>query len=246
LTGGVLLLFFFSVLTFTNLVVQITKKTAERNWLRRCVADVTLDPQTAHPKLTVTEDLKRVSLLDTPQKRDDNESRFDVSICILGSNGFTSGRHYWEVQVANQTEWAVGVARVSVNRKRRTAVVPEEGYWAVTLTYRGEYEALTNGRTTLPVTQRFEKLGVYLDCEIGRVSFYNADNASHLHTFYSVFTEIVYPYFRPGLSDDGESSGMLEICREKQDTYRCQLFPCCRGRKYVKEREQYRLTERNP
>ncbi|XP_042201619.1 E3 ubiquitin-protein ligase TRIM17-like [Callorhinchus milii] len=209
-------------------------------------SDVTLDPQTAHPKLTVSEDLKRVSLLHTPQGRDANETRFDVSICVLGLNGFTSGRHYWEVQVANQTEWDVPVARVSVNRKTRTAVAPEEGYWAVTLTYRGEYEALTKGRTTLPMTQRFGPLGVYLDWEIGRVSFYNVDNTSHLHTFYSVFTEKVYPYFRPGLSDDGKSSGMLEISREKQDTNRCQLFPCFRGRKNVKEREQYRLTERNP
>ncbi|XP_078286380.1 nuclear factor 7, brain-like [Rhinoraja longicauda] len=71
---------------------------------------VTLDVETAHPQLEVSEDRKRVRGTGTRRSLPDTGKRFTGSACVLGSEGFTSGRHYWEVEVAGCRGWSLGVA----------------------------------------------------------------------------------------------------------------------------------------
>nr|XP_025038064.1 vespryn-21-like [Pelodiscus sinensis] len=92
--------------------------------------NVTLDPKTAHPNLYLCVKQKCVTYKDEPQTVPSNPKRFENFFCVLGSKGFTSGNHYWEVVVWSQKDWAVGVAKESVGRKGCINLTPEFGVWA--------------------------------------------------------------------------------------------------------------------
>ncbi|XP_067418810.1 zinc finger protein RFP-like [Emydura macquarii macquarii] len=173
--------------------------------------DVTLDPDTANPKLILSEDRKRVRRGDTRQDLPNNPERFDFCVFVLGAEGFPGGRRYWEVEVGDKTRWILGVCRESVSRKGRVALSPEDGYWVVGMRY-GRHEALTSPSTILSVSVRPSRVGIFLDYEAGEVSFYNVTDRSQLFTFTDTFSGTLRPYFCPGLSAGGENAAPLIIC----------------------------------
>ncbi|XP_078535183.1 E3 ubiquitin-protein ligase TRIM39-like [Lissotriton helveticus] len=164
---------------------------------------VTLDPDTASQGLALSEDERRLSWAKGPQSRPaDSPKRFNVSLCVLGREGFTSGRHYWEVQMLNQITWSVGIAQESVQRKGVITRSSEKGVWAVDRLYDGQYWALTSPHTPLYLRQSPKKLGLYLDYEGGRLSLYNADTWELLYTFNDTFTGGVHPFFMVFIGTD--------------------------------------------
>ncbi|XP_060771799.1 E3 ubiquitin-protein ligase TRIM39-like [Neoarius graeffei] len=181
--------------------------------IQQYAVDVTLDPDTAHPELILSDDGKQVKYGDKRQNLPDNPERFDRCVCVLGKEGFSSGRFYYEVQVRGKTEWDVGVARESINRKGDLTVSPKDGYWCVWLRNETEYEALDSPSDPLSLKQAPQKVGVFVDYEEGLISFYDVDAKSHIYSFTGQnFTEKLYPLFSPSLNDGGKNSAPLIIC----------------------------------
>ncbi|XP_072921564.1 zinc-binding protein A33-like [Hemitrygon akajei] len=170
---------------------------------------VTLDVETANPWLEVSEDRKSVRWTGTWRNLPDTGKRFTVWPCVLGSEGFTSGRHYWEVEVevTGNRRWGLGVAAESVKRKGGVTRSPETGFW--TIARRDDVmRVFTSPESRLPAGPIPGRVGVYLSYESGTVSFYNAETKSHLHTFTgNKFTEKLYPFFGPW-----DKNEWLRIC----------------------------------
>ncbi|XP_059826980.1 nuclear factor 7, ovary-like isoform X2 [Hypanus sabinus] len=156
---------------------------------------VTLDVETAHPELEVSGDRKSVRRSGTRRDLCNTGKRFINWLCVLGSEGFTSGRHYWEVKVAGNQWWSLGVAAESVDRKGDVTLRPETGFWII-----GRRDdmmkVLSSPESRLPAGPIPGRVGVYLSYESRTVSFYNAATKSHLYTFTkNKFTGKLYPFF---------------------------------------------------
>ncbi|XP_078271852.1 E3 ubiquitin-protein ligase TRIM39-like [Rhinoraja longicauda] len=114
----------FDHLFLLNTVLRETIDSVKR-------VSVTLDVETAHLVLELSEDRKRVRRTRTWRSLPDTGKRFTAKCCVLGSEGFTSGRHYWEVEVAGSRGWSLGVAEESVGRKGEITLTPETGVWSI-------------------------------------------------------------------------------------------------------------------
>ncbi|XP_051729659.1 E3 ubiquitin-protein ligase TRIM21-like isoform X2 [Ctenopharyngodon idella] len=174
--------------------------------------DVTLDPDTAHPHLILSDDGKQVRHGDIRQKLPDKPERFDISPCVLGKKGFSSGRFYYEVQVKGKTKWVLGVARESINRKELNILSPSDGFWTVALRNENEYWACADSPVSLCLRVKPQRVGVFVDYEEGLVSFYDVESSSHIYSYTGQsFTGKLYPYFSPCFNDGGKNSTPLII-----------------------------------
>uniref|UniRef100_A0A8D0CVF7 E3 ubiquitin-protein ligase TRIM21-like n=1 Tax=Sander lucioperca TaxID=283035 RepID=A0A8D0CVF7_SANLU len=138
--------------------------------------------------------------------------KFSLNPCVLGKQSFSSGSFYFEVQVKGKTEWDLGVARESVNRKGDIPLSPEDGYWTIWLRKKMKYKALADPPVLLSLKSRPQKVGVFVDYEEGLVSFYDVDAAALIYSFTGCsFTEKLFPYFNPGLNDGGKNSLIITL-----------------------------------
>uniref|UniRef100_A0A672KHX7 E3 ubiquitin-protein ligase TRIM39-like n=1 Tax=Sinocyclocheilus grahami TaxID=75366 RepID=A0A672KHX7_SINGR len=194
-------------------VIQIFSSLYSRphkNWTE--IMDVTLDPDTVNPYLILSDDGKQVSLGDIEQDAPENPKRFDVGLCVLAKQGFSSGRFYYEVQVKGKTEWSLGVARESINRKEMITLAPEDGFWTVIVKNENQYIVFDNPVVMFSLRVKPEIVGVFVDYEEGLVSFYDVGSRSHIYSFTGqTFSDKLYPYFSPGLNEGGKNSKPLII-----------------------------------
>ncbi|XP_053511886.1 butyrophilin subfamily 3 member A3-like isoform X3 [Artibeus jamaicensis] len=158
--------------------------------------NVFLDPDTAHPALHVSADQRRLQRADPWQNLPENPERFDQEFCVLGCESFTSGRHFWEVDVGDRAQWCVGVCRENVTKKGKFIMAPDNGFWTVKLNLGRNYCALMGPQMTLTNVSPPARVGVFLDYELGEVSFYNAIDGSHIFTFpHTSFSGPLRPVF---------------------------------------------------
>uniref|UniRef100_A0A8P4GBU7 B30.2/SPRY domain-containing protein n=1 Tax=Dicentrarchus labrax TaxID=13489 RepID=A0A8P4GBU7_DICLA len=180
--------------------------------VQQYAVDVTLDPDTAHPGLILSDDEKQVKHGD--KNLPDNPQRFDTCVYVLAKQSFSSGRFYYEVQVKWKTEWVLGVARESINRKGDITANPKNGYWTIWLSNisKNTYYAAADPSVSLSLQSQPEKVGVFVDYEEGLVSFYDVDAAALIYSFTGCsFTEKLYPLFSPCTNNKGKNFAPLII-----------------------------------
>ncbi|XP_005750787.1 E3 ubiquitin-protein ligase TRIM21-like isoform X3 [Pundamilia nyererei] len=190
---------------------------AELKRVQQYAVDVTLDPDTENSKLILSDDEKQVHCGDVKKKLPDNPERFSSCVNVLGKQSFSSGRFYFEVQVKGKTDWDLGVARESINRKGKIELTPQDGFWTVWLRNGNEYKALAGPPVPLCLQSGPEMVGVFVDYEEGLVSFYDVGAAGLIHSFTGCsFIHKLHPFFCPCKNDGGKNSAPLIICPVNQ------------------------------
>ncbi|XP_039668649.1 E3 ubiquitin-protein ligase TRIM39-like isoform X4 [Perca fluviatilis] len=185
---------------------------AELKRVQQYAVDVTLDPDTAHPNLILSDDGKQVNLGDGRKNLPDNPERFSYRVCVLGKQSFSSGRLYFEVQVKGKTDWTLGVARESIKRKGSITLNHQKGFWTIALRDGNEYKATADPSVHLSLKSRPQKVGVFVDYEDSLVSFYDVDAAALIYSFTGCsFTEKLFPFFHTGNNYGGKNSAPLII-----------------------------------
>ncbi|XP_016330062.1 zinc-binding protein A33-like isoform X1 [Sinocyclocheilus anshuiensis] len=174
-------------------------------------APLIFDEDTAHPSLQLSRNKTQVIESDKMTNYTCDAKRFLQCVNILATEGFQSGRHYWEVDVSNNPKWDLGVALESVNRQVRVKLCPENGYWTLRLRNGSQYSAGTQPWTPLTVMTPPSRIGVFLDFEERKVSFYNADNMALLCSFSSGPRGKAFPFFSTCLSERGLKPQAIRI-----------------------------------
>uniref|UniRef100_UPI003AABC520 stonustoxin subunit beta-like n=1 Tax=Centroberyx gerrardi TaxID=166262 RepID=UPI003AABC520 len=167
--------------------------------LRKYACELTLDPNTAHRNLFLSEDNRKVTEVREEQPYPDHPERFDYWEQLLCRNGLT-GRCYWEVKWKG--ELCIGVTYRGIRRRARGAdswLGGNEKSWSLYCYNDGYTVCHNNRRTIIPSSSSSvsNRVAVYLDWSAGSLSFYrvSSDTLIHIHTFHSTFTEPLYPAF---------------------------------------------------
>ncbi|CAN0124797.1 unnamed protein product [Lampetra fluviatilis] len=156
----------------------------------------TLNPNTAHRNLQISADFKTVRNSTHTQPYPDHPERFDHYRVVICSENFSSGRHYWEVDVRGCDKFIIGVTYDAIPRKgddKAYKIGYNEVSWSLKK-WCNDYTALhKETETNLLVRDAPKRVGVHLDWEAGVLSFYSADSMSLLHQFHKKFDRELYP-----------------------------------------------------
>ncbi|XP_043967395.1 nuclear factor 7, brain-like [Gambusia affinis] len=155
---------------------------------------VILDPNTANGWIHLSDDLTSVTHGDAWEQLPDNPER-NIYTEVFGSEGFSSGKHSWDVEVGDHPDWYLGLVKESVDRKGERDVTPQFGIWCLCFED-GKY---TDGDSKfISVKKSLQRIRVQLDYDSGFVSFYDPEDMTHIYTYRDTFTEKLFPYFSVG------------------------------------------------
>ncbi|XP_034151568.1 tripartite motif-containing protein 16-like, partial [Esox lucius] len=170
-----------------------------KSGLKKYICDLTLDPNTVHRNLSLSEENRKVTRRREEQLYPDHPERFEVWPQVLCREGL-SGRCYWEVEWSGGGAY-IGVTYKGINRRGRgDDCCLGDNDKSCSLFCNGDRYIVCHKKTTvIPVTASDSlRVGVYLDWPAGTLSFYrvSSDTLTHLYTFNTTFTEPLYPGFR--------------------------------------------------
>ncbi|XP_072001323.1 E3 ubiquitin-protein ligase TRIM11-like [Engystomops pustulosus] len=153
--------------------------------------DILLDVNTANNNLHISDDLKTATWRQEEQNRPETAERFQDYEQVMNSRRFTSGRHYWDVEISRSRWWRVGMCYPSIDRRGWESCI---GYnnksWSLRR-YNNEYYVIHDSdEIRLRDNISSDRFRICLDYEAGELSFYElCDPIRHLHTFTTTFTE---------------------------------------------------------
>uniref|UniRef100_W5MRJ6 B30.2/SPRY domain-containing protein n=1 Tax=Lepisosteus oculatus TaxID=7918 RepID=W5MRJ6_LEPOC len=163
---------------------------------RSNAVDLMFDENTAHKNLQVSEDKKQVSNVSSPQKARNTDEWFDIRPYVLATNTFSSGQHYWEVEVQGMANWCVGVVYDHRTCKGSEAALGlDKNSWGLQM-FDGEFLAMHNGESIL--LEKWNvcyRVGIFLDYKNGYLTFFCINKAQPMHTFRAKFKKPLRPAF---------------------------------------------------
>ncbi|XP_019737540.1 probable E3 ubiquitin-protein ligase TRIML1 isoform X2 [Hippocampus comes] len=206
------------ILSLTNnMLLLISSLTPTmKNLMKSYSSDVCLDPDTAHPKLLISPKGDSVTYTDTWKELPDAPSRFDTTLNVISLQSFSSGRHYWEMDVTGKTYWELGVTYPSIPRKG----IAEDCWlgrgdesWCVEF-FGGEYTAWHRGVPhRLLVPKQFCRIGILCNFPAASVMFLGADDMSPLFCFSAGnFSDSLHLALCPGHDHNGTNAKPIVIC----------------------------------
>ncbi|KAM9222031.1 E3 ubiquitin/ISG15 ligase TRIM25 [Leptosomus discolor] len=193
-----------------ELIDSFLKKSREE--LLQYAANITLDYNTAHNKVILSERYTRMSVSDTPLSYNHHPQRFTDCVQVLGFQCFKRGIHYWEVELQQNNFCGIGICYGSMARQGpESRLGRNSSSWCIEW-FNSKISSWHNdGEKCLP-NVKATKIGVLLHCEGGFVIFMAVGEKHNLiYKFKTQFTEALYPAF--WLFSSGT---VLSLCQMKQ------------------------------
>ncbi|KAJ3610704.1 hypothetical protein NHX12_022796 [Muraenolepis orangiensis] len=189
-----------------------------RMWSHLC--SPSLDLETAHPRLEVSQDRKHVFWRRRPHETKSALTPYDRQYSVSAEKGFTAGQHYWEVIVQEKPYWLIGVTAGPANKGKgprqeessRPDVKGDTVSWCI---YHGDGKYLachdTHEKQLSVQGKRLRKLGMLADLQKGELSFYDADTLTLLEAYPVARTEALYPVLNPCIDVNGVNRQPLSL-----------------------------------
>ncbi|XP_056310431.1 NLR family CARD domain-containing protein 3-like [Danio aesculapii] len=166
--------------------------------LHKYVCFLTLDPNTAHTRLILSEENREVKSVREDQLYPDHPDRFNYCLQVLCRES-VCGYCYWEIDCSGD-HVCISVSYKSIRRKRR-GVESWFGHnaqsWSLFCSSSRFSFRHNNTHTDLPVKPLSRRIGVFVDHSAGTLIFYNIyrDTMSLIHSVQTTFTEPLCPGF---------------------------------------------------
>ncbi|NXQ90282.1 TRI25 ligase, partial [Nyctibius grandis] len=177
-----------------ELIDSFLKKPREE--LLQYAANITLDYNTAHNKVILSERYTRMSVSDTPMNYNHHPQRFTDCSQVLGFQCFKRGIHYWEVELQQNSFCGIGICYGSMDRHGpESRLGRNSSSWCIEW-FNSKISSWHNDVEKCLPNVKATKIGVLLHCEGGFVIFMAVGEKHNLiYKFKTQFTEALYPAF---------------------------------------------------
>ncbi|XP_077019419.1 ret finger protein-like 4B [Tamandua tetradactyla] len=173
---------------------------------------MTLDAATANSALVLSDDLRSVQCGKVCHPPMEDPDRFTHVACVLGTPRFSSGRHYWEVEVGKGKEWALGVCKESVSRKEKSSLSCELGFWVISLKGNAIYPSFFP-HSRIAASSDLDRVGIFLDVEMEEIKFFDVPNDALICTHSQLSSGVpLRPFFCPEQPGECDRGAPLSLC----------------------------------